>query len=46
LKRSAAAHLESISIDVDASELLYRQLYFATPNTNMSARLLQTDYCT
>jgi len=39
LKRSVAAHLEAISIDVDASEPLYRQLYFAIRDAILSARL-------
>ena len=39
MKRSVAAHLEAISIDADASEPLYRQLYFAIRDAILAARL-------
>ncbi len=39
LKRSVAAHLRAISIDADALEPLYRQLYFAIRDAILSARL-------
>jgi hypothetical protein len=29
LKRSGAAHIKAVSINADASELVYRQLYFS-----------------
>ena len=39
LKRSVAAHLRAISIDADALEPLYRQLYFAIRDGILSERL-------